>query len=542
MPTRETVPLRMRDGSEWRFANGAWTDGEGGEVCVPEELVRCAGRGMEGMHYAFHRTLCCRDCVVRFEFQLTSHSGVGIVFRARDESHFYLLHFPNCGQQCRAQHFWAALSKMDGSGWHRIVKMELVRRVPSTLGMWLAAEVRLEGRRFSVRVGDYGTFEAEDETYPGPGHVGLFLASYAAPGARIRNVTVETATRTNPMWNEGVRQPTNWFHPAPAREDVWQSPAGLVRFPDGELLMSYSVRGEGGRPKWQDEGARAVHYFARSGDGGRTWSAGEPGIEGRLWLTPAGRLIRLLKDDAGWCFSESRDRGRSWSDQGPADLPTSLPHLRTLGFGTFLNLADGGMLLFGAGRHASSLDAHSIWTWSSWHCQAFACRSEDDGRTWSEPVNIDTPGFGEDGRPLDGNMDLTEQSPMQLSDGRVLVLLRPIYSPWMWEVWSDDAGRTWGPCVRGPFPGYATPNVVRTASGALLVAHRMPWLTVHCSLDDAHTWQGTTIDSGVWAMGAMCEVEPDLVLYVYMNTYESLMRGQYLRVTPSGLEPVRAMD
>ena len=25
--------------------------------------------------------------------------------------------------------------------------------------------------------------------------------------------------------------------------------------------------------------------------------------------------------------------------------------------------------------------------------QAFACRSEDDGRTWSDPVNLDTPGF-----------------------------------------------------------------------------------------------------------------------------------------------------
>ncbi len=119
------------------------------------------------------------------------------------------------------------------------------------------------------------------------------------------------------------------------------------------------------------------------------------------------------------------------------------------------------------------------------------------------------------------------------------MLFRPIYSPWMWETWSDDGGRTWGPCVRGPFPGYATPNVVRTASGALLVAHRLPWLTVHCSLDDARTWQGTTIDSATWAMGAMCEVEPDLVLYCYMDTHESLMRAQFLRVTSSSLEPAR---
>ena len=540
MSTREITTLRIGDGSDWRFVNGDWVDGEGGGLCVPEELVRSVGYGMEGMHYAFHRTLCCRDCVVRFEFQLTSHSGVGIAFRARDESHFYLLHFPNCGQQSRAQHFWAALSKMDDSGWHRIVKMELVRRVPSTLGLWLPAEVRLDGRRFSVRIGDYGTFEAEDDTYPGPGHVGLFLGSYSAPGAGIRNVVVETGARTDSVWNESVRQPTNWFHPVPTEEDVWQSPGDLIRFPDGELLMPYSVQGEGGTPKWQDEHARPAHYSARSRDGGRTWSANGPGIDGRLWLTPAGRLIRLLRDDSGYCIAESPDRGRSWSDPVPAGLPTSLPHLRSLGFATFFNLADGGMLLFGAGGHETSAEPQSIWTWGSCHCQAFACRSDDDGRTWSEPVNVDTPGFDPDGKPLEGSLDLTEQSPMQLSDGRVLVLFRPVYSPWMWEVWSDDSGRTWGPCVRGPFPGYATPNVVRTASGALLVAHRMPWLTVHCSLDDGRTWQGTTIDSGTWAMGAMCEVEPDVVLYVYMVSYESLMRGQYLRVTPSGLEPMHA--
>ena len=128
---------------------------------------------------------------------------------------------------------------------------------------------------------------------------------------------------------------------------------------------------------------------------------------------------------------------------------------------------------------------------------------------------------------------------MQLSDGRIMVLIRPIYSPWMWETWSHDGGRTWGPCVRGPFPGYATPNVVRTACGALLIAHRLPWLTVHCSLDEGRTWQGTIIDSGTWAMGAMREVEPNVVFYVYWDSFELSMRAQYLRVTPSGLEPVR---
>ncbi len=129
-------------------------------------------------------------------------------------------------------------------------------------------------------------------------------------------------------------------------------------------------------------------------------------------------------------------------------------------------------------------------------------------------------------------------SAAQLSCGRVMGFIRPVYSPWMWETWSDDGGRSWGACVRGPFPGYAAPNMLRTASGTLLIAHRMPMLTVHCSLDEGRTWdQGTTIDSGLWAMGSMIEIEPDLVLYLYWDSYESLMRAQRLKVGAEGLEP-----
>jgi len=108
----------------------------------------------------------------------------------------------------------------------------------------------------------------------------------------------------------------------------------------------------------------------------------------------------------------------------------------------------------------------------------------------------------------------------------------------MWECWSDDGGRTWGPAVRGPFPGYACPNMIRTRSGALLVAHRLPGLTINCSRDGGENWDaGTMIDSGIWAMGAMAEVAPDLVLYVYWDAFESLMRAQLLRVTRTKLAP-----
>ena len=81
--------------------------------------------------------------------------------------------------------------------------------------------------------------------------------------------------------------------------------------------------------------------------------------------------------------------------------------------------------------------------------------------------------------------------------------------------------------------------MLRTASGAVLVAHRLPSLSINTSWDEGHTWdQGVLIDSGLWCMGAMLEIEPDVVLFVYWDSFESLMRAQRLRVTPERLEPV----
>ncbi|MDP6107613.1 MAG: exo-alpha-sialidase [Candidatus Brocadiia bacterium] len=527
--------LRIGDGRDWRFAGGDWADGEGGLLSVREEQSRAESDGMQGMHFAFARNLSFQDCTVRFEFRLLGHTDAGIILRAQDESHFDLVHFPTCGQAARAQNFWVVLSKMDGSGYLRQVKMEMMRRVPSTKGVWLRAEVNIVGRRIIVRVGDHGRFEAEDDTYAAPGHPGVFLCSPYPPGAQIRNVVVEGAPAPIPPWHEAVRQPTNWAHPVPTAGKIWQCPLGMVRFPDGELLLNYEAHSE----KARAERARATSYAVRSLDAGRTWSEPEEVSWNRPHLTPAGRLIRLFESGESWVTAESPDRGHTWFDPAPTNLPTAMPGLTSFHPGPLFNLADGAMLAFGGGRHELNDAALNVWTWGALHCQKFAFRSEDDGRTWSEAVNVDTPGFDAEGKALDGNLDLTELSPMQLSDGRIMVLIRPIYSPWMWETWSHDGGRTWGPCVRGPFPGYATPNVVRTACGALLIAHRLPWLTVHCSLDEGRTWQGTIIDSGTWAMGAMREVEPNVVFYVYWDSFELSMRAQYLRVTPSGLEPVR---
>jgi hypothetical protein len=544
MSPHQNTNVTIGNGNDWHCMNGDWVDGDDGALAVPADLLHVDGDNMQALHFAFNRKLCYQDCTVKFQFKLTGHTDTGIILRARDESHFYLLHFPNCGQASRGQHFWAALSKMDDSGYLRRVKLEQIKRVPSTNGTWLNAEITMIGQRTIVRIGDYGRFEVEDSTYTGPGHLGVYLSA----AANIRNVTVQGTPAPMTVWNDSVKQPVNWVKPLPTDQKVWQQPLELRKFDDGELLMLVNIQSD----RAQDETARALPHLSWSSDNGRTWSKPEPLDIGeiksswaaaRIHITPKGRLIGLTPGTDHKLVSESTDRGRTWKSIGKTNLHIGPPRetpTQDLPPQGLLNLADGGILAFLLKGVDLGTNKHNIWTWGSHHCQAFSMRSDDDGATWSEAVNIDTPGFDPEGNQLDGNLDLTEPSAVQLGNGRIMTFIRPIYSSTMWETWSDDGGKTWGPCVRGPFPGYAAPGMVRTASGALVIAHRMPCLTVHCSLDDGLTWdQGTMIDSGLWAMGAMIEVEPDVVLYAYWDTYESLARTQRMQVTPTGLVPVR---
>ena len=545
MTAQRNNVLRIGDGRDWHFVNGRWQDGGNGLLSVPEELLRSDGDSMQGHHYAFCRNLCYEDARIRFEFRLVGHSDLGIILRAGDASHFYVLHFPNCGQAGRAQHFWVALSKMDESGYLKRIKMEMVRRVPSNKGLWLSGDVSLVGGKISVRVGEHGTFEAEDDTYSGSGAIGIYsFGGVLDKTADIRNVTIEGEPAVSCAWNDEVRQPTNWFHPCPDTEyGLWQKPQDILKLSDGTLLLNYAVQEEAYK-------GETTPLLTRSSDGGRTWSKPETQriVRGdnewfppRLHITPGGRLICLIKTDEGYLVAESKDHARTWSDPVPVRIGPAPPHVESLHLGpqAFLNLADGSIMLFCYGGHDLKDPDLGFYTWGSCHCQAFACRSTDDGRTWSPPVNVDDPGCDPEGEPYEGSLDLTEVCGAQMGDGRILALIRPLYSPWMWETWSADGGATWGPCVRGPFPGYATPNMLRTASGALLVAHRLPSMTIHCSFDDGHTWdEGTLIDSAIWVMGSMIEVEPDVVLYVYWDSFESLMRAQRFRVTPTGLEPL----
>jgi hypothetical protein len=529
-----TENLVIEDGRNWRFSGAPWADRPGnGGPGVPADVPGGAAAGLQGYHFAFYRRYCLSDCTIRFEFRHDGFSDVGLILRAQGMSRFHFLHFPYVGQANNTQNFWAALSRMEESGWMRTVKLELVRREPANREIWHPVELTLKGRGLHVRVGRCGLFAADDESLPARGFVGLGLFNSGC----IRNVTLEAEPLPDQPWNDQTGQPANWFHPEPAaRHGRRQWPDDLIRLSDGTLLLSYigTVIDDRGLEQ------KSTPLLLRSADGGRSWAG--PDVQepapGRLHVTPGGRLIALDQAGDAWYESESRDNARTWS--GRARLPI---RPWPAGFDrfysqsqVFLNLVDGGILLFAYGQQAHA-DVN-VREWGALHGQAFCCRSDDDGRTWSDWISLDNSAqLGVSGQQ--NNRDLTETCAAQTGDGSIFLLARPIYSPWMWETWSQDGGRTWGPCARGPFPGYATANMLRTTSGRLVVAHRLPGLTLHTSPDDGQTWDsGTMIDSSIWAMGSMIETEPDRVLYVYRDSFESLMRACRFRVTADGIEPL----
>ena len=298
--------------------------------------------------------------------------------------------------------------------------------------------------------------------------------------------------------------------------------------------------------------------LVRSSDKGRSWQEpqtlpdqlGEITDYGSsLFCTRDGRLLAMIYENAEEgggipkiSRSESKDNGASWSDPVQAEVAEGWPgHPKSLvPYGPVLETPDGGLVRFLLGGVKGENDPFTdVRTWGSIHAKAFAIRSEDQGRSWSAPIELDRPSWvGSPRGTIPGSLDFTEPTGVVIRN-RITTLIRPVYSPYMWQCWSDDQGRTWDAAVRATFPGYAQ-SMVRTRSGVILCAHRYPHYSVNLSRDDGLSWDaGTVIDYPVWAMGHLIEVDEDIVLATYMNADRSMpLLSQLIQVTETGIRPV----
>ena len=534
--------LKIGSGRQWSYIGKPWKDGANGLIKPPPfpwNVRAAAYTGQESNNdeilQAFHTGRAYGDFEAEFKFRWDGvHCGCGIIFRARDPQHYYVAHFPCIAQCTRAEHFWAVISKVGDDGWNEALEMELLHGVPSELKVWHDAKLVVKGSTFQIYVDGRPTTIARDSAYRKPGAVGLEAVGHGGPSASFKNLRVRGEQQDLAQWDDTLKPVKNWFLPVQQNANMMSTP-GITRAPSGELLMPVN----GGYIM-----DRMVTQLMASSDNARTWAAVKtknfPG--GWVHTLRNGKLITLYRNKQQQVMrATSKDSGRTWSDRRKVKLarfvpPDNEPKLKVNGPSGLMELDDGTLLGFmvGGAPGMAHQGNFNIWEWGRYPCASYSTRSRDGGLSWSAPERLNGP-------PAIGQKwDLCEcSSNVQTKDGRVLSLVRPIYSPWMWEIWSDNRGKSWGPATSGPFPCYAA-TALCTQRGVILVSGRMPGLGLYASHDGGMTWKTYRIDTGgLWAMGCMYEVEKDLVFYPYMDTYESDMRAQFIRITADGLYPDR---
>ncbi len=527
-PAGKPSALKIGDGKGWCFLGGPWTENRDGVIRPPDR------RNLHSRAFCTDRAY--GDAVVELEFngdyRETGYGNAGLILRAADSNHFYFVYFPWGGQQLRAKHFWAAVAKVDGDGYLRNLRAACVLGVPSETNRWYRVRVEAKGPEIGVWVDDRHALSVTDTAYK-QGTVGLAGYGWYA----FRNLRVSGKRLDAPSWPASPKIPTHAFTVGLSSANM---PSACVA-PNGDALLA------------------SGNQLVRSTDKGRTWGKPET-LPDRLgtvtdygntmFRTRKGRLIvqtwanrEEAKGDVPKIrIVESKDNGRTWSGARSSKVASGWPAVpsRLTPYGPLVETDDGVLLrcLYG-GVKVEGEPYTDVRTWGSIHCKAFIIRSTDAGRSWSAPIELDRPSWS--GTPrgkIPGSLDFTE--PTGVAIGKtVTVLIRPIYSPTMWQCWSYDGGATWDAAVRATFPGYAQ-SMLRTTSGVILCAHRYPNYSVNVSADGGLHWDaGTVIDYPVWAMGSLIEVEPDVVLATYMNAQRSQpLLAQLIRITPQGLRPL----
>ncbi len=211
-------------------------------------------------------------------------------------------------------------------------------------------------------------------------------------------------------------------------------------------------------------------------------------------------------------LARSTDNGQTWSE------PELVPSTADDHWGcsaSIRQLRDGTLIL---PIYKELPDPLRVWT--------YVIISKDKGKTWSAPIVVDPD-----------NDDNDEPDIYQRKDGSLLCVMRSNRGEQiMWQSESKDGGKTWTKSTPIGFPGHA-PYLMRTRSGIVLLAHRLPGTSLHYSLDDGHTWSANVpVDTVIGAYPAMVELRGGRVLIVYYQEGEhSAIRSRVFKPTKTGV-------
>ncbi len=506
---------------------------------------------------ALRTDMCLADETLECELMQPEHSGnVGIVFGAQDSGHYYWAQIPNWGQLWRARAFWAALSMADGSGHFRTLKMQLMPNVPLHRNVWLSLKVERRGNRIQMWVNGVKGPCAVDDTY-GAGRVGI--AGFSR--YHIRNLKIDGKRVEAGAWAQEDRRGRPWAEPEPGVEHGdhhWAWP--LLKVSDGEVLLPITILRDGYSVDRTTAENSSV-YLYHSLDAGQSWSeyagpfqADEFPRHGHLFVPQEGVVRGVLIDPQQRTVSvhDSHDRCVTWTPAGSGKLlgdwdrdifQEGTQNEFFLGFTKLRDSTLVMMLMHAHPKLRHPAPNMGMGTWGTGLLQPYCTRSTDQGLTWSEPVPMDHAADYIGDAPESPAGDFTETPLAELPDGRIVALSRPHRAPFMWQTYSDDGGKSWSAACYAPFSGAGGPSMLVTSSGYLVIVKRGPGLGLNISLDGGLNWdEGTMIDFSTSYNGSMVEVEPDVVLVSYPNSFDeirpALVRTQRIRITPDGPVPL----
>ena len=157
-------PLHFGDGSSWRTLSGQWLGD--GAVFDPPATPRVRNNHSR----AFYVAEAYADATVEVEYMAGHWEGgagtAGVIVRAADGGHYYVVQFPFVGQATRSKHFWAGLGKVSGDGYVRYEALNLVPGVPAEHDRWYSVKVETKGPRIRAWVDGRLAIDVTDDTYP----------------------------------------------------------------------------------------------------------------------------------------------------------------------------------------------------------------------------------------------------------------------------------------------------------------------------------------------------------------------------------------
>jgi len=184
------------------------------------------------------------------------------------------------------------------------------------------------------------------------------------------------------------------------------------------------------------------------------------------WPERAARVTEKMRNELlGTWMLKSHDNGETWDDQ-PLNMPVGMHIAPT-------ELSDASLISIGfENRFENDKD------------KILSCyKSDDVGETWYKTVEFDCP--TKDGRPI-----LNENNVLEISPGKLIVLFRKC-NDYLYQASSEDYGKSWSKPIQIDIWGYP-PHMLKLTDGRILctVGHRKDPYSIRGFLSDDNglTW------------------------------------------------------